>query len=235
MILDIIIIALALLVLFIGYKVGFIRIFLKIFSIVGGLILAITLTSGVTDMLIKAGASDGLNNKIYTNIVENEKYQAYCDAETGNLDINKALEALGIPKIIANVLSNNINEEVNMQELALKISTTITKIIFTIITFIALLILFTLLIWIIKLIFKGLREKSRLINFTDGLLGSIVALAIFTIILFIVLSIFSLFINGDNGFATWLQTNIHPDDDKFGVTKYLYNHNFIKNFFDLIF
>ena len=74
MILDIAFIILILAVAILGYKVGFITTFIKMTSMIGGLILAILLTTPVTDLVCDRGLDDPISNNIYENITKKYDY-----------------------------------------------------------------------------------------------------------------------------------------------------------------
>ena len=65
MILDIALIVLTLAVIFIGYKVGFLTTFVKLASMVSGIIVAFLLTEPVTNKVCEWGWDDGISNNIY--------------------------------------------------------------------------------------------------------------------------------------------------------------------------
>ena len=239
MILDIILVALALLVLFVGFKVGFFRSFLKLASVFAGLILAIALVSPTTKLVLDLGAGDQMTASFQTKITESQIYQEYYDAGGGEEGAAGVLNSIGIPKLFANMLAkvvvNGNEDSSNMDEFALNIAKGLTKIIMSIIVFLSLMVLSSLVILILKHTFTTIRDGVFLIRLIDGILGMAFFAVIFLIILYVFLLIVSKNITATNGFMNWMNEQLHLGDDKFGIAKYFYNNNIVGNIFGIIF
>jgi len=235
-ILDIILVALLLLFLFIGYKVGFVRVIIKIASIFSGLIAAILLTSTVTNLVFGWGVMNGVATKIADKVAANETFQSYFAEGGGEAGTSAVLEAVGFPKFLANLISRSVDTPAGTAEAAaLEIGNGISKVILTVIVFFVLLLGMSLIFWLIKVLFGKLRESIGLLRIIDGILGAALFACIFFIIADIFFTVVAIKIDSTNQFIVWINTQLHLGDEKFGIAKYVYNHNVIKNIFQIFF
>ena len=238
MILDIIIILLFIIVAIIGYKVGFLTTLLKFTSALSGIIIALCLTKPVTNLAVDSGWDSAMENKIYTNITTSEVFISYTEGGEGVDGINNLLQELGIPSFMSGFIASGIADSVKPNEIATKIADGVSYIFTFIITFFALLIFSSLIFLILKLIVKGVRKAVGFIRVIDGILGILFYALMFILFIYIAFLIITLILQGvspDSGFATFFQEQLHLEDDKFGVAKYLFENNMIGNFFGLLF
>ena len=238
MILDIIIIVLFLIIVIIGYKVGFLTTLLKLTSALSGIIIALCLTKPVTNLVVDAGWDSAMEEKIYTNITTSEVFIAYTEGGEGVNGINNLLQELGIPSFMSGFIASGIADSVNPTELARSIADGVSYVFTFIITFFSLLIFSSLIFLILKLVVKSVREAVGFVRVIDGILGIVFYSLIFVLIIYIAFLIISLILQGaapDGEFAKFFAEQLHLEDDKFGVAKYLYQNNMIGNFFGLLF
>ena len=238
MILDIIIIVLFLIIVIIGYKVGFLTTLLKLTSALSGIIIALCLTKPVTNLAVDAGWDSAMEEKIYTNITTSEVFIAYTEGGEGVNGINNLLQELGIPSFMSGFIASGIADSVNPTELARSIADGVSYVFTFIITFFSLLIFSSLIFLILKLVVKSVREAVGFVRVIDGILGIVFYSLIFVLIIYIAFLIISLILQGaapDGEFAKFFAEQLHLEDDKFGVAKYLYQNNMIGNFFGLLF
>ena len=234
MLFDIILILGLLLFVFIGYKVGAIRIILSIASIIGGFIIAITMTGPATNLAVNIGLTDKMEARIESNIRENEKFKQYCDEETGELDNVKVLQALGVPKFLAGIIADVAMKDTDLDGFITKLAMSFTKAIFRVIIFFVLLIFSSLILKILKAILGKTRDSIAPIRVVDGLIGAILITLMFWLLLQIFLAVLSIPIG--NGNALWFKEQMHLDDDaKSSLAKYFYTNNVIRGIFSLIF
>ena len=235
-ILDIIIVVATLLFMFIGYKVGFVRVILKIASIFSGLIVAIVLTSTVTKLAFGWGMMHGLSDKMTDKVMANETFQTYCESGGGEDGAAAVLESLGFPKFLAKLVGNSVGAGAGTpEEVARHIGDGIAKAVLTVIVFFVLLFGMSIIFWIIKKLFGSLRESVGLIRFIDGVLGIALFLCFYIIAVDIFFTVIAANIEKTTSFITWMNTQLHLSDEKFGIAKYVYEHNVIKNIFAIFF
>jgi hypothetical protein len=238
MLLDLILILLILLIGFIGYKVGFLVTIIKFASLVGGLILAIVLVKPTTNFVTDIGLDNALETRIYENITTSDAFVKYADSGSGVEGVTELLEELGIPGFLSEMIADKLYTEIDLYGIATEISDTISYAITSVIVFICLLLFSSLAFWILKKIVSKTRDSVGFIRVTDGLVGIVFYEIIFVFVIYLILLIIGFIWTGlpaDSGFAVFLTEQLHLEDDKFGLAKYFYQNNIIKNFFDLIF
>ena len=238
MILDLIIILLVIIIGFIGYKVGFLTTLIKLTSALSGIIIAICFTKPITNMVCDLGWDKAVEDQVYANVISSDVFQTYVEGGEGVNGINQLLQELGIPSFISSFIAGGIAESIDPHEIALKIADGVSYVLVFLITFVALLLFSSLFFLLLKLIVKGIRKSVGFIRVIDGIFGIIFFLLIFFIILCIVFMIISLIMQSadpNGGFVSFFRDQLHLEDDTFGIAKYLYENNFIGNFFGLIF
>lgn len=237
MILDIILIVILIAFAFIGYKIGLIPTLLKLASGISGLFVALVFTRTTADTAINMGLADGLENTILDNVVNNSAYQTYLEGGKGEAGLNFLLNELGIPSFVSKLISSSLASSFDPENVANVISSAITYAIVLVISFILLLLLSTLIFWLVKKFFKGLR-KITVIRVCDGILGIVFYIFIYIVIMYVLLFILQLVLQAlppDNSFSEFIFSQLHLEDDVFGLAKHLYENNIIENIFGLIF
>ena len=230
MILDIILILLFLVVGFIGYKSGFLTTLLKLASGISGLIIALCLTQPVTNLAVNNGWNDSIEAKIYNNISTSEAFNAYIEGGKGVEGLSSLLKELGIPSFMSGFVAEEIASNVDPQVIATSVSESVARMITLIIVFVALLVLSSVIFFILKLFVNSLKGSSKIIGIADGILGVIFYVIVFIVVLYIVFFILSLIMKGasaDSGLLTFMTEQLHLEDDKFGLAKYIYENNVI--------
>lgn len=238
MILDLIVILIFLSFVYIGYKVGFIRTLLKFASALSGIIVALCLTKPTTNLVIKWGLSDGVYDRALENVISSEAFEAYIAGGEGEAGASYLLEELGIPSYIAGFVGPKVADAINPYEVASAIAEGVRYVTVFVVTFIFLLIFSSLIFFILKKVFTGIRNKIGFIKFVDGILGVIFYILLFLLFiytLFLILSIILQSSSSDSGFIKFISNQLHLEDDKFGVAKYLFENNIIGNFMKLLF
>lgn len=236
MILDIVLCVLLIVICFIGYKVGFLTTFIKLTSVLSGLVLAILFTSPVTNQVCKWGWDDGISNNIYENIISSDAFNAYFEAGGGEAGINDILIEVGIPSFLSGFIAEKLMSSVDPIEAAMTVSNGLSKMAMSVIIFFIILIFSSLLFWILKICVKGLRKAVGFIRVLDGIFGIIVYAIFYLLIIYILLLIASLVIQSTpsgNAFSAFMLEQLHLDDNNFGIAKYLYEHNLFGNIISL--
>lgn len=238
MILDLVLVGLLLILCFIGYKIGFLVTLVKIASGISGLILAFLLAKPAANIATDRNLDLKLETNIYNNITSSEAFVKYSEAGGGEAGLSILIEELGIPKFISNLISNKIVDSVNPTDIALSIANNISYIVVCVIAFFALLIFSSFFFFILKKIVQGTRRSIGLFRFIDGVLG--IGFYAISYIFFLYFSFWILYlvlpiIPQDTSFVIFMTKELHLDDNKFGVAKYFYKENVIRNFIELIF
>lgn len=238
MILDLIVLAILVLVGFIAYKVGFLTSLLKMASGLSGLIIAIVFVSPITNFVTTINLDKGMETTIYENIVSSDAFVAYTDGGAGVEGLTQLLDELGVPGFLSEFIAKGIADSIDPLEVASVISDKVSYAVVFVIVFFALLLLSSLTFFILKSIVKETREAIGFFRVVDGVFGILLYVLIYVVILYILLAILAPILNSidpNSGFAIFMDKQLHLDDGKFGITKYLYENNVIRNFFELIF
>lgn len=236
MILDVAFIILILAVAILGYKVGFITTFIKMTSMIGGLILAILLTTPITDLVCDRGLDDPISNNIYENITSAEAFQEYYANGGGEDGISAILTELGIPEFLSDFVAHEFICNVDAEGAARAVSEGMSRAFASVVIFLALLIFSSLLFFVLKIVIKLLRKAVGLFRIIDGLLGMVFSLIIFLLVLYVGLLITSLVIQSlpaDHGFVEFMHEQLKMGSNEFGIVKYFYENNFIGNIINL--
>ncbi len=228
---DIILIILALIVVFLGFRKGFMKKALGIVGIIAIVIFAILYAGQFADWLTNIGMPP--SKTIYNNVYSKASV-TFPEGATGQ---EIFVQVFG--GFIGNVVYFLIGKpQLTTNQFAEFAATNMTHFVMTIIAFFVIVIGVLLIIGILKLIANLLRE-SKLIKVIDGILGAILSLAIFAVLVSVVLMIFRLVIENqssiDGGFLRWFCDDLHLDDNSFRITKALYNHNFVYNLVHMFF
>jgi hypothetical protein len=238
MILDIILILLFLIVVYAGYKAGFLTTFLKMASGISGIIIALCLTQPVTNLAVNNGWNDSLENKIYNNVISSEAFDAYIEGGKGVEGLNNLLKELGVPGFVSEFVAEGIVDSFNPQEIAQSISEGIGYIVTLVVVFFALLIFSSLFFSILKIFVKSFRKAVGLVRIADGVLGIAFYSLMLVVVLYIVFFVLALIMKNaslDSEFFIFISDQLHLEDDKFGIAKYFYENNIITKFFALLF
>lgn len=238
MILDLILIALLLIICFIGYKVGFLVTLVKIASGISGLIIAILLMKPVANLATDANWDKQLETNIYNNITTSEAFEKYSAAGAGEEGLSVLIKELGIPKFLSDIISHKIVDSVDPVDIALSIADNVSYLAVCVIAFFVLLIFSSLFFFILKKIVQGTRKSIGFFRFIDGVLG--IGFYAITYIFFLYLGFWVIYLiipvlpqNGS--FVVFMTEQLHLGSEQFGISKYLYEENIIRNFFELIF
>ena len=235
MILDIAIILLALLVIFIGYKIGFFRCVLNFASIFSGFIIAIFATYPMTKLLFSWGIGSGFSDNFYNKITTSELGAIYTEAGGGQEGIKAALVHLKFPEFLASLMSQKATGD-EFETIARAVADGIAKAILGVIVFFTLLIGLTILIWILKKVFKSLRKASTLIRIVDGSLGAALMLILFAGLILVFYTVISYFMESTSGFMTFMRSQLIDDGTvRIGLAKWMYDNNPIAGFVHFIF
>ena len=238
MILDLIVVLLFLLFIYIGYKIGFIRTLVKFASALSGIIIALCLTKPTTNLVIKLGWSDGVYERALENVLVSDAFASYIAAGEGEVGTNELLEELGIPSFISGFIAPKVADSVDPFAIASGIAEGVRYVTVFVVTFIFLLIFSSIIFFVLKKLFGGLRSKIGFIRFVDGVFGVMFYTLLFLIFIyssFLILSIALQSSSPDNKFMAFIVEQLHLEDDKFGIAKYLFENNIIGNFLKLLF
>ena len=228
---DIILIVLALIVMFLGFRKGFMKKALGIVGIIAIIIFAFLYAGQLADWMTKVGIppAEAIYNRVYDkasiSFPEGASGQDIFQQVFGNFLGTVVYFLIGKPQL-------------STESFAEFAATNMTHFVMTIIAFFVIVIGVLIVIGILKLIANLLRE-SKLIQVIDGVLGALLSLALFAAVVCVVLMVFRLVIENqtsiEGGFLRWFCDDLHLDDDSFRITKALYNHNVIYNLVHIFF
>lgn len=165
---DIAIYLILALFLILGFMKGFMKQILSVANWLISLIGAFTLTKPFTNLLVSTPLATDINTKILDWISkQGEIFTVPFNASDSSTQLSAAIQALGLPSFIANIVAGGVKIEAGAGEVTLAqvLAPSIGRVIITIIAFI---LLFILLLIIMKLIIKLLN-----VVFNTGILGVI--------------------------------------------------------------
>lgn len=241
-IIDIIIVILFITAIILGYKKGFMEKFINIANSLCGLVFSVIFAGKFAKWVGPLFLNDLIQPKIYDNVIKSEQLQMISDASNAQEGIVAALNELGLPnflsEIVAKAVGSNFSDSaLSLQDsIATAISGQITSFVVVIISFIILFFGVTLLCFLLKIILKVLRT-STLIRVVDGLMGVIFNSFILLIIIYIVFIGVSVMINipAFSSFKDFIMIDMQLGNDNFRISKYLYENNIIGNIFKIFF
>lgn len=238
MILDLIIIILFLIIAVVGYKVGFLNTLIKLTSTLSGIIIAICFTKPITNLAVNFGWDNGIEEKVYTNIISSEAFTAYTEAGAGVEGLSELLQQLGIPSFMSGFVASGLANSVEPLEIARSVAQGVSYVLVFMLVFVCLLVFSSIGFLILKLFVKAVRKSVGFIRVTDGIIGIIFYFMMFMLVLYIAFLVISLMLQSapqDSDFVIFFEQQLHLNDDKFGLAKYIYKNNMIGNFLGLIF
>lgn len=229
MILDFIYIFMFFLAILVGYKVGFLRYFLKIASMIAGFFTSLLLVLPVSKLVM----SSKIGDEAYTFVLYKLKSTNVFSILGEEATISDILVELGLSKSVSNVIQTIASSMgFNNGSLIESFSYNISTIVVTVITFFVLWIGIALLFKILKLCADIIRT-AKFVRIIDGVVGIVLSLVIYFITSFLIVA------------TTFYLQKIEPIDNKiggfmtdqketsFGVYKYYYNENIFINFISL--
>lgn len=235
MILDFIIIGIFLIIAFVGYKVGFFRTILGVASVISGLIVSLFLTAPITRLLFGWGVGSGLSDNFYGKFTTGELATIYNNAGGGQAGIRAILIEIKVPGFFADIFSAKASGD-TFEVVCRSVADGIAKLILGVIVFIVLLFATSLIIWILKKVFKGLRDSSRVIRFIDGLAGILAFTVLYVGVIFIFFTVLSYKITSDSSFIAFFNKQLFdPNVSRIGLSTFLWENNVIGNFIHILF
>lgn len=237
-IIDAVVILIFILGLFIGFKLGFFKVILKLGSIVSGLLFSICLAKPMSKFL-GLFMYDFFYNKCDTKIRASQTFQDLTGVENAKEALTDVLSDAGIPSFMAKFISNRITiEQVEdlQNTIASKISNCFANFILCVIAFLLLLIGTSIILFILRKFIDKLREKKGFRIF-DGILGVVFSVVVVSCIVTLVFFIFTFVAEKpSSSFYIFLNKDLRLESGKgLGVGRWFYNNNMLRFFFDLIF
>ena len=229
---DLILVAGALLMLFIGFKKGFLNKMLSLVGIIAIIIFAIFYCTQLAQFMIQHNIIyPKIYNKFYTNV--SEKLQI-----TEETTATQAMQAaLGLPAFLAGLVAKGLGDP-NPSELASAVCTKAATWVMNAIAFGIIVVVSIILLIILKCIAKAVRTVL-VVKIVDGILGMVLYAAIYFAIITAVFALLHIFVEKGTFGATattWLRTDMALDvEGKFRLSKTLYNQNFFIKVYNLFF
>lgn len=228
-IIDIILVVLAVLVIIIGYKKGFLHKAIGLIGLFVGLVIAFVFCQ----QLASCFKSNGI---IYNNIYDSIYQRALESQELQSLTVRDVLINMGINDFFADMFARSIGD-INPLEVATKIADYFAYILLIIICFFILFFGVFLASIVLKILSKILRG-SKIIRFIDGLLGIVLYFGLFAISVYIVFTIIKYMENADFfvPVKNFLDVDMKLNDpDTFRLSKFFYEHNIIYSILHIFF
>lgn len=234
--LDIILVLCTALFIFIGFKVGFIKKALSLFSVVMIIIFAIIYCGQFAKFLI---AADIFYSDIYNPIFDNVMLNLTEKGIPSDANLVQVISTgIGLPEWLAGFIENAVvntglqldNVETMVHGLCEYVATSVMNVI----AFGVIVIGVTILQVILK-IFAELLRKNELFRTIDGVLGAIFFLGIYATVVSVVFMFLAIFMNQPwfADAAAWLKVDMQLESDAFRISKAVYEGNLLKNIIDL--
>lgn len=226
-IIDIAMIFVLLVVMFIGYKKGFLDKFLSLSKVLCGFIFSLIFCNSFSKLLIEWGA-------FYPSIYDNIYARISSSEILNNADLSASLlyQELGIPKFIADMLGKNI--AVDALTISATISDNIAKLLMIGIAFLLLFFGTTIVFFILKAIVSAFRQ-IKLVRFVDGIFGIALYSVLYAVFIYVCFAILYLVI--DLPFMAeakeFLLIDMQLETSSFRISKYFYESNIIVNLFKM--
>ena len=232
---DWIVLGIIIIFVILGFILGFVK---MVFTLGKGLItyfIAYIFTKPLTLLLLKFKFATSLNVKILNMVCAKGEIfsQPITEASIGAVG-----ESLNLPSFLSNLVTKALNGALgNLVDsgttLGQAVSDTLTYYIFMVISFIVLFILALILVIILGKVLEKLFTLPVL-NIINRILGAAFGLllgAFFVSLSFILMDFLSTLIPS---ICDFVEKNINPTSETFGVARFLYNHNFVRLLFNSI-
>ena len=236
-IVDIVIFLIGIIVIIIGYKLGFIKKVLSLIGILAILAISFFYCTTLAGILIEGNV---IYPSIYSSLEANmmEKVNEYgLTAESTVVDFFET--CLGIPAFLGKMLAGGIegvDAATTADEIVKLIAEYLSTMAMNAICFVIIAIVLIIVIAILKAIANGLREL-KVVRVIDGILGSVLYLALYTATLFAIFALLDWFMTMDwfAGAKDFLTVDMQLDTEEFRLSKFIYEHNIILNLFQFLF
>ena len=219
-IIDIFVVLFGILFLFLGFRKGFMNKMIGLLAVLVIIGLSIVLASNFAEFLKNR---DIFYPSIYNGIYDNVKETV--DANPGSSTADIIGSALNMPSLIASFIASKIDVEPALLPEA--VASVSTKYIMRVIAFFILVVAFTIVFIILKLIAKAARSNS-VIRTVDGVLGMALYFLIYMTIISLLFFVLNIFVTKgviSGGTLEFIQTDLQLNTDSFRLSKFLYEGN----------
>ncbi|MCL2522464.1 MAG: CvpA family protein [Erysipelotrichales bacterium] len=229
--LDILLILLAFLILFIGYKTGILLSLVKIASNLFGFLAAVFFAQPLANVLRDLNIGIRIRDRVEAYLIS--KSPEISEAIIGESGVvTEHIENLGFPQFLANFLIRRVDSlgpEAVEASLLRNVSPILTNFLLIVIAFLLIFIGSKIIFFFLKIIVIYFREVP-LIRITDGIAGALFFSGIGVFVLFIALFILDLLLANNI-----LPANIHQffiielqlETEQFRLTKFFFENNFV--------
>ncbi|MBN2877123.1 MAG: CvpA family protein [Bacilli bacterium] len=227
-VIDVVIVALVLLFLVLGWKHGFLTKVIEMASSIFGLIASILLARPFSTVL------DGwFGESMRTNIYDylSGRISEILGTQLTQANLPEALAGLGLPDFMANWIVDSID----FNTLTTSITDAVTNLVLSLaLLFLAFLILFfgsMIVFWLLKLLAKGI-TSIPIIKQVDKILGVLFGALKVGLLIEVLLFILALVINIpaiNDLIYPFLDKDMQLSTEEFRLSKYLYDNNILQN------
>lgn len=227
-IIDIVLIVLFVVFIVVGLKKGFVEKFLSLANSLCGFLFSIVFCRDFASFMVKHNIFyNSIYNKVYSNVSSSEALK------NGDATALEVLKAIGFPENISKFIAERVN--IDGTSVAVGISENVSKCLMVVIAFFVLFFGTTLICFILKIVFKALKDGSTVLKVLDGTLGVIFYGLVFFVIVDILLFGVSLLMQTSSFSAVrnFIDIDMQLSTSSFRLSKYLYNHNPLANIIGL--
>lgn len=226
---DIIIIVLALLFMFIGWKKGFSKKLISIPTILIFIGVSFIFCGSLAELLLKNNLGNFMKDPLYEQLstVQADSYSSLLKDAFGFWDI--------LADWISKPLTTNCGEFSSLNDPALSVAEYITKMGMSAICFIAIFIGIIIIASILRGIARH-NQKVGFIRFVDGLLGMVFYLALLSVVVCVLFYALNKAIDQSwfGEAKVWFIEDMKLDTNEFRISKIIYNGNVVQRVIDWI-
>lgn len=223
---DIIILIVIAIAAIIGLKNGFVKMLFGLIKKLGSLIITYFLLTPTRNYL----TTTPVNDKIYNGVLNwaNKKGGVFTEKVPEGGLTEALLKEVNLPNAVKDLLDKVVGDGSSATDMTLGevLSQTLTYYALTVIAFIGLLIVFTIVVNILCKFFTKLFESSGL-NGINRLLGLVLGVGIVVIVIWTVFIVIDLAKTWIGFLGDFVEKNINPSSTEPGVARWLYNNNIL--------
>jgi len=229
-ILDVVIVAVVILFMVIGWKKGFLEKIIDMASSIFGLIASILLARPFSNVIrpwIGPTLETNINEYLFSRL--DEIGIAVTDMTDTNL--RAALQNMSLPDFMVDWVINSIDPNAAAANIVEAIAPLILSLALLVISFIALFFGSMIVFFLLRLLAKGI-TSIPIIKQVDKFLGLVFGLLKVALLIYILLFVLALLINIpaiNDLIYNFLDVDMQLSTDEFRLSKYLYDNNFLKN------
>ncbi len=226
-IIDVVILALVVIFIAIGWKNGFLTKVIEMASSIFGLVASVLLARPFSTVL-DGWFGDSMEANIRDYLMSRSDLFT---AELTEPNLRAALEGLSLPTFMVDWIAESIDFNAVTTSIIDSVTPLILSLALLVIAFLVLFFGSMIVFWLLKLLAKGI-TSIPVIKQIDKVLGVLFGILKVALLIYLLLFILALVINIpaiNNMIYEFLDKDIQLSTDEFRLSKYLYNNNLLKN------